>query len=130
MNESHLLRESKTKIAQIKTVINEKNNEEQNHELECKTLSGVVVSDKADKTITVKVERKVKHPKYGKIIKRSTKIHAHDESNSAKMGDVVTVQECKPYSKNKTWLLIDSAIAGNDKAVEVEETQSNEEPSS
>ena len=84
-------------------------------------LSGVVVSDKADKTITVKVERKVKHPKYGKIIKRSTKIHAHDESNSAKMGDVVTVQECKPYSKNKTWLLIDSAIAGNDKAVEAEE---------
>ena len=49
-------------------------------------LSGVVVSDKADKTITVKVERKVKHPKYGKIIKRSTKIHAHDESNSAKIG--------------------------------------------
>ena len=93
-------------------------------------LSGVVVSDKADKTITVNVERKVKHPKYGKIIKRSTKIHAHDESNSAKMGDVVTVQECKPYSKNKTWLLIDPAIAGNDKAVEVEETQSNEEPSS
>lgn len=93
-------------------------------------LSGVVVSDKADKTITVKVERKVKHPKYGKIIKRSTKIHAHDESNSAKMGDIVTVQECKPYSKNKTWLLIDSAIAGNDKAVEAEETQSNEEPSS
>ena len=93
-------------------------------------LSGVVVSDKADKKITDKVERKVKHPKYGKIIKRSTKIHAHDESNSAKMGDVVTVQECKPYSKNKTWLLIDSEIAGNDKAVEVEETQSNEEPSS
>ena len=93
-------------------------------------LSGVVVSDKADKTITVKVERKVKHPKYGKIIKRSTKIHAHDESNSAKMGDVVTVQECKPYSKNKTWLLIDSAIAGNDKAVEAGETQSNEESSS
>ena len=93
-------------------------------------LSGVVVSDKADKTITVKVERKVKHPKYGTIIKRSTKIHAHDESNSAKMGDVVTVQECKPYSKNKTWLLIDSAIAGHDKAVEVEETQSDEESSS
>ena len=93
-------------------------------------LSGVVVSDKADKTITVKVERKVKHPKYGKIIKRSTKIHAHDESNSAKMGDVVTVQECKPYSKNNTWLLIDSVIAGDDKAVAAEETQSNEEPSS
>tara|TARA_B100000214_G_scaffold333448_1_gene275509 strand:+ start:754 stop:1056 length:303 start_codon:yes stop_codon:yes gene_type:complete len=93
-------------------------------------LSGVVVSDKADKTITVKVERKVKHPKYGKIIKRSTKIHAHDESNSAKIGDIVTVQECKPYSKNKTWLLIDSAIAVNNKGIEAEETLSNEESSS
>ena len=93
-------------------------------------LSGVVVSDKADKTITVKVERKVKHPKYGKIIKRSTKIHAHDENNSAKTGDFVTVQECKPYSKVKTWLLIDSTIAVNDKAVEAKETQSNEESSS
>ena len=91
---------------------------------------GVVTSNKMEKSIVVSEVGKVKHPKYGKIIKRSTKIHAHDESNSAKMGDVVTVQECKPYSKNKTWLLIDSAIAGNDKAVEVEETQSNEESSS
>ena len=91
---------------------------------------GVVTSNKMEKSIVVSEVGKVKHPKYGKIIKRSTKIHAHDESNSAKLGDVVTVQECKPYSKNKTWLLIDSAIAGNDKAVEVEETQSNEESSS
>ena len=92
-------------------------------------LSGVVVSDKADKTITVKVERKVKHPKYGKIIKRSTKIHAHDESNSAKMGDVVTVQECKPYSKNKTWLLLDSSINKSDKAIDAEHAQSHEDSS-
>ena len=66
----------------------------------------LVISDKADKTITVKVERKVKHPLYGKIIKRTTKVHAHDESNSAIMGDVVTVKECRPISKSKTWVLI------------------------
>ena len=69
-------------------------------------LTGVVISDKADKTITVKVERKVKHPTYSKIMKRSTKVHAHDESNSAKIGDVVTVQECRPMSKSKTWKLL------------------------
>lgn len=69
-------------------------------------LTGVVISDKADKTITVKIERKVKHPTYGKIMKRSTKVHAHDEQNSAKIGDVVTVQECRPLSKSKTWMLL------------------------
>ena len=69
-------------------------------------LTGVVISDKADKTITVKVERKVKHPTYSKIMKRSTKVHAHDEGNVARIGDVVTVQECKPYSKSKTWKLL------------------------
>ena len=69
-------------------------------------LTGVVISDKADKTITVKIERKVKHPTYGKIMKRSTKVHAHDENNSAKIGDVVTVQECRPLSKSKTWMLL------------------------
>ena len=69
-------------------------------------LTGVVVSDKADKTITVKIERKVKHPTYSKIMKRSTKVHAHDEENIAKIGDVVTVEECRPYSKSKTWKLL------------------------
>jgi|TARA_B110000438_G_C15783510_1_gene637353 small subunit ribosomal protein S17 len=69
-------------------------------------LTGVVISDKADKTITVKIERKVKHPTYGKIMKRSTKVHAHDEKNAAKIGDVVTVQECRPLSKSKTWMLL------------------------
>ena len=69
-------------------------------------LTGVVISDKADKTITVKVERKVKHPTYSKIMKRSTKVHAHDEENIAKIGDVVTVEECRPYSKSKTWKLL------------------------
>ena len=69
-------------------------------------LTGVVISDKADKTITVKIERKVKHPTYSKIMKRSTKVHAHDEENMTKIGDVVTVQECRPYSKSKTWKLL------------------------
>ena len=86
-------------------------------------LTGVVVSDKADKTITVKIERKVKHPTYSKIMKRSTKVHAHDEGNTAKIGDVVTVQECKPYSKSKTWkLLSDNQVASSE--TETQESQS------
>jgi small subunit ribosomal protein S17 len=80
-------------------------------------LTGVVTSDKADKTITVKIERKVKHPTYGKIMKRSTKVHAHDENNSAKIGDVVTVQECRPLSKSKTWMLL-SEIQDAPKVIE------------
>jgi len=86
-------------------------------------LTGVVISDKADKTITVKIERKVKHPTYSKILKRSTKVHAHDEGNTAKIGDVVTVQECKPYSKSKTWkLLSDNQVASSE--TETQESQS------
>ena len=86
-------------------------------------LTGVVISDKADKTITVKIERKVKHPTYSKIMKRSTKVHAHDEGNTAKIGDVVTVQECKPYSKSKTWkLLSNNQVASSE--TETQESQS------
>ena len=86
-------------------------------------LTGVVISDKADKTITVIIERKVKHPTYSKIMKRSTKVHAHDEGNTAKIGDVVTVQECKPYSKSKTWkLLSDNQVASSE--TETQESQS------
>ena len=70
-------------------------------------LTGVVISDKADKTITVKIERKVKHPLYGKVMKRATKVHAHDENNSAAIGDQVTVKECRPFSKSKTWILVE-----------------------
>ena len=85
-------------------------------------LTGVVISDKADKTITVKIERKVQHPTYSKIMKRSTKVHAHDEGNTAKIGDVVTVQECKPYSKSKTWkLLSDNQVASSE--TETQESQ-------
>ena len=71
-----------------------------------RTVTGQVVSDKADKTITVLLERKVKHPIYGKFVKRSTKIHAHDEKNECAMGDTVTVEECRPMSKTKTWRLV------------------------
>ena len=69
-------------------------------------LTGVVTSNKADKTITVKIERKVKHPLYGKVVKRASKVHAHDENNSASIGDVVSVKECRPISKTKTWVLV------------------------
>ena len=86
-------------------------------------LTGLVISDKADKTITVKIERKVKHPTYSKIMKRSTKVHAHDEENMAKIGDVVTVEECKPYSKSKTWKLLMDNQAASSKA-ETQESQS------
>ena len=70
-------------------------------------LEGVVVSDKGDKTVVVKVERKVKHPLYGKIIRRSKKYHAHDEDNSIKAGETVRIEETKPISKLKTWKVLD-----------------------
>ena len=69
-------------------------------------LTGVVTSNKADKTITVKIERKVKHPLYGKVVKRASTVHAHDENNSASIGDIVSVKECRPISKTKTWVLV------------------------
>jgi len=71
------------------------------------TLTGKVVSDKMDKTITVLIERRVKHPVYGKIISRSTKIKAHDETNQCRIGDVVTIRETRPLSRTKTWTLVD-----------------------
>ncbi|WP_158771428.1 30S ribosomal protein S17 [Paraglaciecola sp. L1A13] len=71
-----------------------------------RTVQGRVVSNKMDKTITVAVERKVKHPIYGKFIKRTTKLHAHDETNQCNEGDVVTVRECRPLSKSKNWMLV------------------------
>lgn len=68
-----------------------------------RTLSGRVVSDKMDKTVTVLVERKVKHPLIGKVIRRSNKFHAHDETNECKEGDLVVIEETRPLSKTKTW---------------------------
>jgi small subunit ribosomal protein S17 len=70
-----------------------------------RTLTGQVISDKMNKTRTVLVERLVKHPKYGKFIRRSTKLHAHDEENRSREGDVVMIEECRPLSKTKAWRL-------------------------
>ena len=72
-----------------------------------RTLTGHVVSDAMDKTITVLVERRVKHPLYGKFIRRSTKIHAHDEANECNKGDLVRVEQCRPLSKTKAWRLLE-----------------------
>jgi len=71
-----------------------------------RTATGRVVSNKMDKTVTVLVERRVKHPVYGKYITRSSKIHAHDEKNECGIGDQVTVEETRPISKSKTWNLV------------------------
>jgi len=71
-----------------------------------RTLTGRVVSNKMDKTITVQVERLVKHPLYGKYIKRSTKMLAHDEDNQCQMGDLVAITTSRPLSKRKTWTLV------------------------
>lgn len=80
-----------------------------NNESEAKgrTVVGKVVSDKMDKTIVVAVERTVKHPKYGKIMKRRSKLHAHDESQIGKIGDTVKIRESRPLSKTKSWVLVE-----------------------
>ena len=72
-----------------------------------RTVTGRVTSNKMDKTITVLIERRVKHPVYGKYITRSSKIHAHDENNQCGIGDSVTVAETRPISKSKTWKLVE-----------------------
>ena len=83
-------------------------------------LIGTVVSDKTDKTVTVLVERKVKHPLYGKIIRRSKKYHAHDEDNAYRPGDQVRIEETRPYSKTKTWKVLDRVQAGKGVAIEAD----------
>ncbi|MXO85607.1 30S ribosomal protein S17 [Altererythrobacter aurantiacus] len=83
-------------------------------------LIGTVTSDKTDKTVTVKVERKVKHPLYGKIIRRSKKYHAHDETNEYTLGDTVRIEETRPISKTKTWRVLDRVQAGGTQAVEAD----------
>jgi small subunit ribosomal protein S17 len=72
-----------------------------------RVLTGRIVSDKTDKTVVVSVERRVKHPLYGKIIKRSKKYHAHDEANEFKTGETVRIEETRPISKLKTWKVLD-----------------------
>ncbi|NOY65929.1 MAG: 30S ribosomal protein S17 [Gammaproteobacteria bacterium] len=71
-----------------------------------RTVTGRVISNKMDKSITVLIERKVKHPIYGKFIRRSSKIHAHDEENVCNEGDTVTIEQCRPISKTKAWKLV------------------------
>ena len=83
-----------------------------------RVLTGTVVSDKGDKTIVVRVERRVKHPLYGKIIKLSKKYHAHDADNAFHTGEIVRIEECAPVSKLKTWQVVDRL--GVAKAAEIE----------
>mgnify|MGYP002634506090 CR=1 FL=1 len=71
-----------------------------------RTLTGSVISDKMDKSATVLIERKVKHPLYGKFVKKSTKLHIHDENNECALGDTVQITECRPISKTKSWTLV------------------------
>ncbi len=71
-----------------------------------RTVSGRVLSSKMNKTITVVVDRQVAHPLYGKFVRRRTKLHAHDENNDCKEGDLVLIEECRPLSKTKTWRLV------------------------
>jgi small subunit ribosomal protein S17 len=68
---------------------------------------GRVVSNKADKTVTIKIERQVQHPLYGKYIKRTSKVHAHDEENSCNQGDLVKIVQCRPISKTKAWRVVE-----------------------
>lgn len=72
-----------------------------------RTVNGRVVSTKMDKTITVAVERMVRHPLYGKFVRRTTKLHAHDADNACQAGDWVAVEECRPLSKRKSWRLVE-----------------------
>ena len=90
-----------------------------------RVLTGTVVSDKADKTVVVRVERRVKHPLYGKIIKLSKKYHAHDEGNAYKAGEQVRIEECSPISKLKSWTVIDRIGAAKAVAVEIDEPETS-----
>jgi small subunit ribosomal protein S17 len=79
---------------------------EQTQDKTVRALTGRVVSNKMDKTITVLVERRIQHPMYGKFLTRRTKLHAHDEQNECKEGDLVQIEECRPLSKTKAWRLV------------------------
>jgi small subunit ribosomal protein S17 len=86
-----------------------------------RVLIGTVVSDKGDKTVTVRVDRRVKHSLYGKIIRRSKKYHAHDADNAYRTGEQVRIEECKPISKHKSWTVIERLGAAKAVAVEIDE---------
>jgi small subunit ribosomal protein S17 len=86
-----------------------------------RVLTGTVVSDKGDKTVVVRVERRVKHPLYGKIIKLSKKYHAHDAANEFHVGEIVRIEECAPVSKLKSWMVVDRIGTAKVGAVEIDE---------
>ena len=88
-----------------------------------RVLTGTVVSDKADKTVVVRVERRVKHPLYGKIIKLSKKYHAHDAANEFHVGEIVRIEECAPVSKLKTWKVVDRLGTAKVGSVEIDEPE-------
>jgi small subunit ribosomal protein S17 len=93
-----------------------------------RVLTGTVVSDKGDKTVVVRVERRVKHPLYGKIIKLSKKYHAHDEGNAFKSGELVRIEECAPVSKLKSWTVLDRVGAVPVTVDEIAETDLKPKP--
>ena len=93
-----------------------------------RVLTGTVVSDKGDKTVVVRVERRVKHPLYGKIIKLSKKYHAHDEGNAFKLGEQVRIEECAPVSKLKSWTVLDRVGAAPVAVDEIAETDLSPKP--
>ena len=88
-----------------------------------RVLTGTVVSDKGDKTVVVRVERRVKHPLYGKIIKLSKKYHAHDAANEFHAGEIVRIEECAPISKLKSWTVLDRIGVAKIGAVEIDEPE-------
>ena len=88
-----------------------------------RVLTGTVVSDKGEKTVVVRVERRVKHPLYGKIIKLSKKYHAHDAANEFRAGEIVRIEECAPISKLKTWKVVDRLGVAKAAAVEIAEPE-------
>ena len=93
-----------------------------------RVLTGTVVSDKGDKTIVVRVERRVKHPLYGKIIKLSKKYHAHDAANAFRAGEIVRIEECAPVSKLKTWTVLDRIGTAQIGAVEIADPEMTAPP--
>lgn len=88
-----------------------------------RVLIGTVVSDKGDKTVVVRVERRVKHPLYGKIIRRSKKYHAHDAENAFRLGEQVRIEECAPISKSKSWTVVERLGLAKAAAIEIDEPE-------
>jgi len=104
LQQTHLLKQVRRNVARVKTLLTEKAGVKMTDII--RTLQGRGVSDKMEKSMVVAIERTVKHPIYGKFIKRTTKLHVHDENNECGIGDVVEIRECRPLSKTKSWTLV------------------------